>query len=218
LAKKFNIESFPQMKLLPPGAKAGDKPLAFEGDREHDAIVKWITRKLSPPAETIANQEALGKTLAMIRADYTPDGLKNTFLDAISATVGVFRDTSQLVAFEKAASEDVEKHLYYKIVDSKFISDVEKKYNVKAPVVLVFRQWDVTPKVISDKAVLADKAKILSSVETLTDPPSDVVVISTEDEFKAAMKSKVPYVIEFYAPWCSYCTWSSFYYYIYIYI
>jgi thiol-disulfide isomerase/thioredoxin len=167
--------------------------------------VKWIKRNLAPPTETLDDLDGLERTLGVIRSEYTPEGLKNTFLDAISAIVGVFRDPSHLVSFEKAAGDDVEKHYYFKAVSEKFITELEKKFNIKAPAVLVFRQWDKDPQIISDKAILADKAKILSAVDTATQPPSDVVSISTVEEFRAAQKSKIPYIVEFYAPWCSYC-------------
>jgi hypothetical protein len=192
--------------LFLPGTTSKDKPLSFEGDREHDAIAKWIKRKLSPPAQTLSKQEELDTTLKTIHHELTPEGLGNKNLDAISAVVGLFSDDSQLVAFEKVAGEDVEKHFYFKIVDKTFLSQVEKTYSVKAPCTLVFNAWAEAPKVISDAAVLADKTKLMDAVTAETVPPSDVVTIATEEEFKAAVESKIPHVVEFYAPWCSYCT------------
>jgi protein disulfide-isomerase A1 len=57
LAQKFDVSGYPTLKWFVDGELSGD----YNGGRDAEGIIRWIKKKTGPPAETLADKDALAK-------------------------------------------------------------------------------------------------------------------------------------------------------------
>lgn len=122
LAKEYDVQGFPTLYWFVKGEHS-----AYSGGRVENEIVTWVKKKTGPPAQTIADADALEK----FKKESSVVGL------------GVFKDEEQAKGFLAAAqkSDDIPFGIAY---DN---AAIETAAGVSAPAVVLFKDFE-DPKLV----------------------------------------------------------------------
>jgi len=191
LQKAFKISGFPTLKFFPSG-KADDPSISYDGQRKAADIVKWLEKQTSSPYVPLTTAAEITELKASLSED-----------EEKIVVIGAFEKEEQTLAFSKYAKTDTKRD-YYAIVGNKNLA-AQLDPSASIPFIQVLRSFNISnPAITTSTEQVGDEVKLEKFLTVASEPVSAVTTYSNED-IKSTVKQDL-HVVEFYAPWCGYCT------------